>query len=84
MVDADNYTLVLSAYIHLNPLRAGLVKQLEDYPWSSYLDYFHLRKSNISNLDPSFILNFLGTNLFKSIKKYREYIIQHQDMEDPL
>ena len=30
LVDADNYALVLSAYIHLNPLRAGIVKQLED------------------------------------------------------
>jgi len=82
LVDADNYALVLSAYIHLNPLRAGIVRQLEDYPWSSYLDYLHLRKSNIS--DPSLVLNLIDNNTFKSIKKYREYVIKYQDMKDPL
>lgn len=35
VVDADNYALVLSAYIHLNPLRANMVDKLEDYNWSS-------------------------------------------------
>ena len=82
LVDADNYALMLSAYIHLNPLRAGIVRQLEDYPWSSYLDYLNLRKSNIS--DPSFVLNLIDNNIFKSIKKYREYVIKYQDMKDPL
>jgi hypothetical protein len=65
-------------------LRAGSVKQLEDYFWSSYLDYLNLRKSNISNLEPSFVLHLLSANLFESIEKYREYIIQHQDMKDLL
>ena len=82
LVDADNYALILSAYIHLNPLRAGIIRQIEEYPWSSYLDYLNLRKSNIS--DPSFVLNLIDNNTFKSIKKYREYIIQYQDIKDPL
>jgi len=82
LVDADNYALVLSAYIHLNPLRAGIIRELKDYPWSSYLDYLNLRKSNIS--DPSFILNLIDNNTFNSIKKYREYVIKYQDMKDPL
>ncbi len=60
LVDADNYALTFSAYIHLNPLRAAIIKQLEDYPWSSYLDYLNLRKSNIS--DPSLVLNLIDNN----------------------
>jgi len=82
LVDADNYALILSAYIHLNPLRAGIVRQIEDYPWSSYLDYLNLRKHNIS--DPSFILKSIDNNTFNSIKKYREYVIEYQDMKDPI
>ena len=46
LVDADSYALILSTYIYLNSLRAGIVKKLEDYPWSSYLDYINLNKSH--------------------------------------
>ena len=73
---------MLSAYIHLNPLRAGTIRQLEDYPWSSYSDYLNLRKSNIT--DPSFVLNLIDSNTLKAIKKYRNYLIENQDMKDPM
>ena len=39
LVDADEYLKQLSRYIHLNPVRAGLVNQPADYPWSSYPIY---------------------------------------------
>jgi putative transposase len=39
IIEADSYLLALSRYIHLNPVRAGIVKNPEDYPWSSYLAY---------------------------------------------
>ena len=39
LVENDAYLLQLSYYIHRNPLRAGMVKRLADYPWSSYLVY---------------------------------------------
>lgn len=36
LVDRDAYLLELSRYVVLNPVRAGLVKQPADWPWSSY------------------------------------------------
>ena len=63
LVDEDSYALVLSAYIHLNPLRAGVVKHLEEYQWSSFLDYIGTREAVIERLDVSFILNQFGNNL---------------------
>ena len=39
IVDADSYLLQLIRYIHLNPLRANMVDDLLDYPWSSHLAY---------------------------------------------
>ncbi len=39
VVDADAYLLTVSRYIHRNPLEAGLVDELRDYPWSSYPAY---------------------------------------------
>ncbi|HER24088.1 MAG TPA: chromosomal replication initiator DnaA [Candidatus Atribacteria bacterium] len=84
LVDADSYALILSAYMHLNPIRAGIVSKLEDYPWSSYLDYLGLRKSQMVNLDPSLVLHYFSADATLSTKKYKEYLWQNQSMEDPL
>lgn len=45
IVENDAYLLRLSCYIHRNPLRAGIVGRLADYPWSSYLYYAYRKKS---------------------------------------
>lgn len=36
LIDADNYLLACYRYIELNPVRAGMVGQAEDYRWSSF------------------------------------------------
>jgi len=36
MVEDEDYLRRLLLYVHRNPLRAGLVERLADYPWSSY------------------------------------------------
>ena len=82
LVEADHYALTLSAYIHLNPLRAGIIKQLEEYSWSSYLDYLNLRKSDIT--DPSFVLKSIDHDTLKAMSKYREYVSENQKMKDPI
>jgi REP element-mobilizing transposase RayT len=39
LVQNDAYLQQLSYYIHRNPLRAGMVKRLADFKWSSYRAY---------------------------------------------
>ncbi len=39
IIENDAYLMQLSCYIHRNPLRAGIIKRLADYRWSSYLVY---------------------------------------------
>lgn len=36
LVDGDSYLLELARYVVLNPVRAQIVRQPEDWPWSSY------------------------------------------------
>jgi putative transposase len=36
LVDQDQYCLSCYRYIELNPVRAGMVSQPSDYPWSSF------------------------------------------------
>ncbi|MEA3223999.1 MAG: transposase, partial [Thermodesulfobacteriota bacterium] len=44
LVDADSYLLQLVRYIHRNPLRAGLVENLDQYTWSSHSGYISKAK----------------------------------------
>jgi len=39
LVEKDSYLQVLSAYIHLNPVRAGITKLPEEFRYSSYRAY---------------------------------------------
>jgi putative transposase len=36
LLDSENYLLTCSRYIELNPVRAGMVNDPAEYPWSSY------------------------------------------------
>ena len=45
IVQNDAYLTQLSCYIHRNPLRAGIVQRLTDYPWSSYPLYAYRKKA---------------------------------------
>jgi hypothetical protein len=46
-VDRDDYLAHLSRYIHLNPVRAGLVREPRDWEFSSYRDYLGLRRGTL-------------------------------------
>src|SRR3990167_3519219 len=45
IIDEDCYLLIVSRYIHLNPVKAALVKNPGDYKWSSYLAYIGVARS---------------------------------------
>lgn len=45
----DNYALNCFFYIHQNPIRAGLVKRMEDWEYSSFRDYAGLRNGKLCN-----------------------------------
>lgn len=38
-VENDEYFLTVVRYIHQNPIKAGVVKGISDYKWSSYNEY---------------------------------------------
>ncbi len=59
LVEADEYAGELSRYMHLNPVRAGIVTKPEDYDWSSYRYYLGKDKSP-KWLTKKFILKYFG------------------------
>ena len=45
LVEDESYCWTLSRYIHLNAIRAKMVKRPEDYAWSSYRHYLKARQA---------------------------------------
>ena len=85
LVEKDPYALELSRYIHLNPVRAQLVKDPDQYPWSSYSAYGE-KKKRWSWLHTDFILAQISRNKRKALRGYREYTQRGiaENLEDPL
>lgn len=46
-ISTDELLLHISRYIHLNPLVANIVKNLKEYPWSSYTSFIETNKDDI-------------------------------------
>jgi len=59
LVDTESYLLSCYRYIELNPLRAGIVRQPEDYPYSSY-PFNALGKSDSLVTPHAVYLRFIG------------------------
>ncbi|OCA87691.1 hypothetical protein A8F94_07500 [Bacillus sp. FJAT-27225] len=58
LVDSVDYEVELSKYIHRNPLKAGMVNSLEEYPWSSYHTYGGLQASPYLHVQTERILGY--------------------------
>ena len=52
LIQSDRYLLACMAYIDLNPVRAGMVAQAADYPWSSHGHYTGLRSDRLITPHP--------------------------------
>jgi hypothetical protein len=73
IVDKESYLLELGRYIHLNPVRAEIVKIPEDYKWSSY-NFYAFGKNN-DLLQPSVEYLGLSENKTGRQKLYRGFVM---------
>jgi len=70
LVADEAHWLHLSIYLHLNPVRAGLVTDPVDYEWSSFRDYTR-HPSRYAWLDPDPILSAYGSHPAQRRRHYR-------------
>ncbi len=80
LIEADQYLDHLSRYIHLNPVRAKIVKNPQDYPWSSY-QYFLRKKAPEKWLEPLFILSNFGKKAKEASSAYRDFVLEGRGRE---
>ena len=73
LVQADEYAKELSRYIHLNPVRAGMVETPEEYEWSSY-PYYAVKNKKPEWLFTDFILGYFGKKYSTAQREYKEFV----------
>ncbi len=84
-IDRNEYLLHLSRYIHWNPVAAKLVKQPEDWEFSSYREYIRLREGTLPQAD--IILEQFGSPLdyrafVETYQESQQQMIEHLILED--
>ena len=75
VVEEEPYLLSLIRYVHLNPLRAGLVKDLREldrYPFSGHAVLMGNRTYEVQDTDV--ILVRFGRRLGEARRRYREFV----------
>jgi REP element-mobilizing transposase RayT len=82
LVERDSYLLELCRYIVLNPIRAGMVRQLERYPWSSYPATRGLVECP-GWFRPDWVLSQFGTRRAKAQLRYAEFVAEGTGRPSP-
>jgi putative transposase len=77
LCDEDNYLLALIRYIHLNPVRAGIVStinELDNYPWSGHSAV--MGKKNNDWMDISYVLSQFAGRKTAARNAYRSFVME--------
>jgi hypothetical protein len=73
MADADSYLLELVRYIHLNPVRAGMVDDPQEYKWSGHRAY--LGTETLPWLETDWVLSQFGNRLKTCQQRYEAFVL---------
>lgn len=71
LVDDDTYLMQLCRYIHLNPVKAGLVQSPGNWPYSDYLKWVDVSQGQYQQTD--WIMEF------SSGEEYRQFVVEGQE-----
>jgi len=74
LVDEDSYLLQLVRYVHCNPVRSGIVKNPDEYQWSSHMAY--LGRISISWLTRTLVLSQFTKSQEEAIELYADFVEQ--------
>ncbi|EGO63077.1 REP-associated tyrosine transposase [Acetonema longum] len=76
-VETDEYFQTVLRYIHQNPIKAGLVKRVEDYPWSSFHEYV----TQAALVTTHLLLDMISDDNQPKRERFIEYIRENSDQE---
>ena len=84
LIDNDSYLTRLIAYVHLNPVRAGLCKYPEEYKYSSYNAILRDRFTRVSR---SIVMDIFGNKKeflefhknYSNEQRERDYLFKNKE-----
>jgi len=80
VVESESYALELVRYIHRDPLEAGIVNTLQEYPWSSHKPYLSDAKK-WKWLHKDHILELFSKSKPESIRRYKRFVLKESPEE---
>lgn len=72
-IETTSYALNVLRYIHLNPVKAGLVNAPEDFSWSSCQKYYQPCSSRHPLVDTEYLLGFFSPKLEIAIHELKKF-----------
>lgn len=72
LCQSDPYLAELVRYIHLNPIRAKMVRKVENYPFSSHRAYMGLEPAGAVDVDP--VLRRFGARRAVARERYAKHV----------
>ncbi len=72
LCDKDAYLLELVRYIHLNPVRARVVQDPEDYVWTGHHSYLGEKGEDL--IDEGFVLDLFDQDRSSARQRYRRFV----------
>lgn len=74
LVDRDSYLLELVRYIHLNPVRAGLVRDPKNHRWSGHRTY--IGQEDLKWMTVDWVLGQFGSRAGEARRRYAGFIAE--------
>ena len=81
-VETDAYFTTVARYIHLNPVRAGIVERPEEYIWSNFGRL--IRGEPDPLVEPGVLLDFFGRDAESQREKYRRFVEEAIGKNEPV
>lgn len=74
LVEEDAYLVELARYIHMNPVRAGLVNKPENHAWTSHR--YYLKNGGMDFLTTERILHYFGKKKNHARRKFHKFVLE--------
>ena len=79
IVDSDSYFVDLCRYVMLNPVRAGMVQDAGDWPWSRYRATVGMAKQNEAILNSTRLLGYFSGQGASAQQQLKSFIRHGMD-----